>query len=263
MTFVACATALLGFALSAGLAGAGILEYTPGNGVSDSPHNMYKYILAKTGNPDPGNNKQQVCVYCHTPHNARTDLVYNPLWNHESTTQNFVPYFGTDQDGRALGLPPTTLNAQIDTATFMDGPSRLCMSCHDGATAVDSYGNINGNVTPDNPGTDGGINIAGASAYDPLTDTTGGSLMNDHPIGFNYSEVSAIDPKIRDKEEGLSNSYGNKIQRISDVLFKGDFFTCSTCHDVHNSPAKTATNQKYLLYATADSSKNCLICHKI
>ena len=126
-----------------------------------------------------------------------------------------------------------------------------------------SEGNINGNVTPDNPGTDGGINIAGASAYDPLTDTTGGSLMNDHPIGFNYSEVSAIDPKIRDKEEGLSNSYGNKIQRISDVLFKGDFFTCSTCHDVHNSPAKTATNQKYLLYATADSSKNCLICHKI
>ena len=77
-----------------------------------------------------GTGLQQVCVTCHTPHQAATANAQDPLWNHTvssaglygvylSTTLQAVP---TSFGG---GGTPGTLNA-----------SQLCMSCHDGTVGV-------------------------------------------------------------------------------------------------------------------------------
>ncbi len=89
----------------------------------------------------------------------------------------------------------------------------------------------------------------------------GGDLMNDHPIGFSYSQVAALDPGIRpaDLDIGWVSASDRKCNKIEEVLYKGDIFTCASCHDVHNSAAKTAG--KPLLRVKSDGSMLCLTCH--
>ena len=248
-----CAAALAG---SATLAFAGLVPYTAGQGgVLNSPHNMNLYLPLATGGANLGNNQQQVCIFCHTPHNVpgTGQSGYNPLWNRELTQQTFLPYVGTDDPELGVG---ETLNALIDPADMMNGPSRLCMSCHDGTVAIDSYGGKTA-TPPLNPG-DGGI-IIGAPGVD-LNGTPGGNLMNDHPIGFSYRQVSNADPNIRKSDANITwmPKSERSFDKISDVLYKGDKLTCASCHDVHNSARSL---DKPLLLAKLNGSHLCLTCH--
>ena len=68
----------------------------------------------------------EICVVCHTTHNADTTVTEAPLWNHELTSQTFSMYSSPTMDA-AQDAQPT-------------GSSKLCLSCHDGATAIDAYG---------------------------------------------------------------------------------------------------------------------------
>src|SRR5690606_21340263 len=69
--------------------------------------------------------QQRICIFCHTPHNADTTVVDAPLWNHAVTNKTFQLYNSPTFDA-VPGQP--------------QGASRLCLSCHDGTVAVDSYG---------------------------------------------------------------------------------------------------------------------------
>ena len=70
----------------------------------------------------------QICVVCHTPHSGDTSGDA-PLWNHETTTATFTMYSSS------------TMNA---TASSPGGRSKLCLSCHDGTVALDSFGGNTG-----------------------------------------------------------------------------------------------------------------------
>jgi predicted CXXCH cytochrome family protein len=87
----------------------------PSTKVSDSPHNLNNY----SGIRIEGN---QVCLPCHIPHGAQTPELgeRNLLWNHAETEQTFAMF------SSSAGQPK--------------GTSKLCLSCHDGVTALDSYG---------------------------------------------------------------------------------------------------------------------------
>ena len=64
----------------------------------------------------------EVCVYCHTPHNARTDAGA-PLWNRADPETNYTLY-SSDSLRSQPGQP---------------GPkSMVCLSCHDGTISVDA-----------------------------------------------------------------------------------------------------------------------------
>src|SRR4029078_3589800 len=84
-----------------------------GSSVVNSPHN-----LSATG---PGTiratGEQQVCIFCHTPHNAAP---IQPLWNRNVAVNASVPY------------SPSSLQAKPGQPT---GTSKLCLSCHDGTIA--------------------------------------------------------------------------------------------------------------------------------
>ena len=167
--------------------------------------------------------ESEICAYCHTPHNAidyETDNSY-PLWSMVTVaaTADFTQYASVTLDG-----------ALTDT---LAGPSRLCMSCHDGVIAMDNAVN----ATP--------IRVMGAGSDANL----GRDLTNDHPVGVVYDVVADTEllPVATEFIAGSGDA-------ISDYLYQG-LVTCASCHDVH-----AGEKTMFLLQPNLNSDL-CLACH--
>ena len=170
---------------------------------------------------------QRICVYCHTPHGADTSVIDAPLWNHRVTNRTFQLY------------DSPTLDATIDQPK---GSSRLCLSCHDGSVAVDSFGGRSGSIFMNAP-------LAVAADTEQLS--------NDHPISFVYDNALAVRDGELFPPSSTPSSLGGTIAQ--DLLQHGRL-ECSSCHDVHNGPGASAVND-HLLVVTQVQSRLCLICH--
>ena len=167
----------------------------------------------------------QTCVACHTPHNADITVAEAPLWNHEMTASAHTPYSGGG-----------TLNATVPAP---GGISLLCLSCHDGTVAVDSFG-----------GSTGTNFLAG-------NENLGTDLSDDHPISFVYDlALSGLDGALEDPATALSTLGGTIAQ---DMLFGvgNTNLECASCHDVHNGPGTTGA----LLRISNVGSALCTTCH--
>ncbi len=168
---------------------------------------------------------QRICLPCHTPHNARTDVNNAPLWNHELSEAVYQLYGGTGTLNSTPGQP--------------EGSSKLCLSCHDGTVALENFGDVTNGTTY----VDGGRNF-------------GTDLSNDHPISITYdSALATADGGLFDPTSTPSGLGGT----IADDLLFGpnnDQLQCSSCHDVHN-----AEDNNYLLRVNPASSALCLTCH--
>ncbi|MCL5270035.1 MAG: cytochrome c3 family protein [bacterium] len=169
--------------------------------------------------------QQQICIFCHTAHNADMTVQEAPLWNHAVTTKIYTLYNSP------------TMNA---TTAQPEGLSRLCLSCHDGTVAVDSYGGRSGVIFL------GGDVAIGADG-----------LANDHPVAFTYDDaLSTVDNGLF-PPSSTPSGIGGTIQQ--DLLFDNQL-ECSSCHDVHNSGPAAAVNDN-LLMITQVQSRLCLTCH--
>lgn len=155
----------------------------------------------------------EICITCHTPHNDDV-TVTTPLWNHALTTQTFQIYASATMDA-TTGQP--------------NGESKLCLSCHDGVTAVDNYGAT----------TDGTVKITGA----PMIGT---DLRNDHPVSFTYNT------DLETADGGLKSSVADGP--VDDLLIGGQV-ECASCHNAHSN-----ANGKFLVMSNAASAL-CLTCH--
>lgn len=235
----------------------------PGTGVEKSVHDMNS--LSYTTKDDQG----RVCAFCHTPHHAidttvATQSTYLPLWSHTpNTATNFTAY-GTG-DGNIPFSPTLNLVYESD---ILVGPSRLCMSCHDGLIAVDQHYSTAGTTTLNSDV----FGKAGIASND--------SLSNDHPIGFNYNTVAGaiIKGTANPTPSGTADGYINPATslygtdttpntnapalKISDRLYNG-IMTCATCHDVHNRRNANNANQlvNKLVLAPQENSALCQTCH--
>ena len=163
----------------------------------------------------------EICITCHTPHNAVSDVEAGRLWNHQLTDATFVLYSSDSFDGsQTIGQPTAT--------------SKLCLSCHDGTVALDNFGGF-----------------TGGTEFNFLQ--IGPDLSTSHPISFTYDSALAVidrelyDPKVH--QSGL----GGTID--SDLLYKGRL-ECTSCHDVHNTAGAA-----YLLVKSNAGSALCLTCH--
>jgi hypothetical protein len=215
----------------------------PGTGMVGSIHdmNMFNFVFK-----DPN---QRVCIFCHTPHNANPAA--GALWNLtiDPTIISLSPY---------QWVAPTNQDILFNADPLV-GPSRLCMTCHDGVIAMDSQGDTMVSRFPQ--------------------DVISTNLSTTHPIGFSYdSAMKSRGPaELADKSLSLatavtvSNSAGvynqvsrNSSLRIVDVLYQGTYVTCMTCHDVHNDQnvlPDPGDNYNYLLWAKEEQSMICLSCH--
>jgi len=173
----------------------------------------------------------EICVACHTPHQSDT-TVTAPLWNHTNTTTNFTMYTSPSLDAISTGQP--------------GGTSRLCLSCHDGTVALDSFG-----------GAVGGTVMTGRAAVG-----TAGDLSDDHPISITYdtnlaaTDGSLYDPATTITTIGLAGGK-TKTDTIANIMLTTGTVQCSSCHDVHN----TFTVGAPLLKISTAGSQLCLTCH--
>ncbi|MCF6222176.1 MAG: hypothetical protein L3J34_00480 [Flavobacteriaceae bacterium] len=169
------------------------------------------------------NNTGEICIVCHTPHNADITVPDAPLWNHEVTQANFTLYDSPSFEGSAtIGQP--------------SGASKLCLSCHDGTVAMDNFGGR----------TNGGDFMTGG-------DLIGTDLSNDHPISFTYDAALATSDGGLYDPTTTNSGVGGTID--ADFLLAGQL-QCSSCHDVHNG-----AGLPNLLRVTNAGSALCLTCH--
>ena len=180
----------------------------------------------------------EICVVCHTPHNSDTSVSQAPLWNHDTTVQNFTMYDSTVS---------SSLDATLD-GTNPSGISLLCLSCHDGVTAIDSFGGTTGTAT---------IDVAASLGTD---------LSNDHPISIVYDgALATTDPGLHDPTATnvtVGGASKNRTGTISDVLLSNGTVQCSSCHDVHNGFVdELDTMTTPFLKVTRQGSQLCLTCH--
>jgi predicted CXXCH cytochrome family protein len=138
----------------------------------------------------------------------------NVLWNHAETGETFVMY--------------------VSTAGQPEGPSKMCLSCHDGVTALDSYGGMSGTGTV----------ITGAAAM-------GSDLSNDHPIGIEYPNNPAEYNASASFSPGINNGSGVRLVSINGT----DRVECTSCHNVHNNGLGN------FLRVPIQESYLCLQCH--
>ncbi len=197
----------------------------------------------------------EICKPCHTPHNAIAADLTGRLWNHELSTATYTLHGNTvlQPNGSKIDLGTTTGGQDK-----MDGLSRLCLSCHDGTVALDSFGGRTGSQKLQNPDAQGGFNL-------------GTNLNNDHPVGLStqYDEMKAYSGHYAYQPLATVTAGGLRlvdtgvalpayVDRTGTTVTKTRMVVgCTTCHDVHNG----AGFESGLLRGTNSASKLCLSCH--
>jgi len=237
---------------------------TAGTGINNtvhdlsSNHNGINYVSST-------DTINRICIFCHAPHNtirlstagagsgpqANAAFTYLPLWNH-TLTANYGSYTMYENGSGAPQTGAKASQAILQGMTQPGGVSLLCLSCHDGSVAVNSYGNTDQPSYSQSSGgpTMGAGYIIGQGNY----------LGNHHPIGFDYDQVIADgDTQIISADTA---TFTSATDYVRNHLFTGTdgpnkYMECATCHAVHN----TGNTGEELLWRSDKHSNMCLTCH--
>jgi predicted CXXCH cytochrome family protein len=200
--------------------------------IQSSPHNL---SAGGKGNIR-ASNEQEVCIFCHTTHNA---AAVQPLWNRSTPVIAYTVY--TSSSLKAKPGQPT-------------GSSKLCLSCHDGTIAL-------GDVLsrPE------GIKMAkGVTRLPSGHFNLGTDLSNDHPISFVYDkELATQNPRLN-PPSGLVGTVRLDAQQE---------LQCTACHDPHDNSRKNflvMDNSRSQLCLTCHNMgtttvtqhQDCVDCHQ-
>ncbi len=173
-------------------------------------------------------NTGDVCAACHTSHNSNT--TYKAvLWN-----RNYVPT-GTSFTAYDVNTNPDFKGGTVSLGSS-SAVSLLCMSCHDGTTALNSV-----------------INTPNGTTFKTTTVTAatklGTDLTNDHPVGFSYDASitgqGAPAKLVQTPDPTKVKLFGTAGARRVE---------CGSCHDSH-------TNAANFLRSPNTNSALCLACH--
>ena len=161
--------------------------------------------------------ESEICIFCHTPHNS---LPSSPLWNKDDPGYTYTLYHSSTIEA-VPGQP--------------DGSSILCLSCHDGTTALGSVLSRDSEI-----GFTGGI-----SSLPPGSSNISTDLADDHPISFDYTTgLAASDGQLKDP-----------TAIVPPVALQNGRMQCTSCHDPH----RNQTND--FLVVTNQFSELCFSCH--
>ncbi len=164
----------------------------------------------------------QPCAVCHTPHRADTTSPHTPIWTHQFSTATYILYSSPTM--KAIPTQPSHYG------------SKLCLSCHDGTVALDSFG-----------GQLGATYISGRARI-------GTDLRAMHPIGIIYNgALAAADGALHNPDARPTPAGGTVTNAL---LYGTGNLECGSCHDVHNRDGHAS-----LLRIPNDRSALCLTCH--
>jgi predicted CXXCH cytochrome family protein len=212
-------------------------------------------IKAAAGGPD------QICIFCHTPHGARAQLL---LWNQAPSTNATSGWTA----------PNNVTTATTTLAADLSAVSKRCLNCHDGSVAIGDLANAGGGVAGQITLTDPRIpSHITANALDADAGANrvgvGGDMTGNHPVSVSYpgqtgSGYTALPATYNATTAagctgGAVNCVSGSAAGLAMKLF-GAVGTlqveCATCHDVHNDAGQT-----FLLKVANTNSALCLGCH--
>jgi predicted CXXCH cytochrome family protein len=164
-----------------------------------------------------------LCRYCHTPHNAVDPATagVSQLWDRTApATASFTVYDS---------------GTMVNTAIQPEGVSLACLSCHDGATAFDSLTGLT--VTGSNTMTD---------IFPSSTANFGDSLLNDHPVSVALEQGSGgLETVAAVTGAGLTLYAGTNANQVE----------CASCHDPHGD------DTDFFLRIPSATGGLCETCH--
>ena len=195
-----------------GTLASGALAVSASGQIVGSPHDFSSYAWSQG----------EICKPCHTPHFAMAGLPR--LWNHELTTASYTLHSGS--------------GTAVDD---FDVRSRLCLSCHDGTVALDSFGGMTG------------------TSFIPAGANLGTDFTDDHPVGSDAQYPPDPKPTWWDGAFVDSSLLPFSVS-LEDWEDSGgvtrEVVSCVTCHEPHNDGG-----YDHLLSTSNSASALCLTCH--
>lgn len=213
-------------------------------GANSHPHNLSSLNTNADGIHAPPGGEDQICKFCHTPHGASSK---GPLWNRPDPVgpsgDGSFPLYGQNS-GRLGEIEINEIPAaKYGGEDYPNGSTRLCLSCHDGVTAIGEVLN--------------GPPLASLSMSERGTI----DLDTSHPVSFVYNEevLAAIMtvPKKADQYTLPDPALG--------MLDRQNRMQCTTCHDPHfHTKGGSYTLPMWRNYSTfenVDYEGTCSACH--
>lgn len=241
-------------------------ELSENGGANSNPHNLSANSL-NTGKK--ATSETQICVFCHIPHGATYE---STLWGRLNPETTSFPIFGDayvqDPNGQPLAIANTDITAETrygESGYYPNGASRLCLSCHDGVTAIGIL--ANGDFIDVN-----GDSATTLSTFSSQYFGTGRALdlATSHPISFHYTSTVV---------DFLNNTapynYGPdrrtqtfSLPADSNMLDRYNRVQCTTCHDPHKDTNDGGAydlpfwrNYTGPSNRAADYDNTCIACH--
>ncbi|MBI3298647.1 MAG: hypothetical protein HYZ75_10820 [Elusimicrobia bacterium] len=169
------------------------------------------------------------CVFCHSVHQTS---VFRALWGRKDSEQTFT-FYSSNYLNSYLGMRVPTMEDLKVSRT------KLCLSCHDGVTALGSLYNMSQPLAMDPA-----RSMAAASVL-------GADLRNDHPVlydvkpGAGPPSAPGTDPEIQLPPPGDKVKVYGASNRVE----------CTSCHNPHDDQYG-----KFLVKSNAGAAL-CTTCH--
>lgn len=238
---------------SIGIAAPG--ELRDGDGANYNPHNFSNRSLNGIKADTLGTlDETQICIFCHTPHSSSPDT---PLWSRKAP-QTPLTSFPLYASGTLVIDDAGVINNSLYVAgntsiEYPNGASKMCLSCHDGVTAI---GEVIGADISVNGGIEKTMSSVGSSLYFGIGRDL--DLTNTHPVSFTYDAAvySAID----------TAKPGTYIPASAAILDKYGRMQCTTCHEPHFDTRDGLYNLPFwrkrgVISEADDYDSTCTQCH--
>jgi predicted CXXCH cytochrome family protein len=174
----------------------------------------------------------EICIFCHTPHRAASQVA---LWNRRDPTRVFGHY---SSPTLVIDNPAVRPESQYGEP---NGSSRLCLSCHDGQTALGAIWN--------------GPVIQFAAGADKIAYL---NISSHHPVSFVYNDAVLGSIVSKKPLEGYRRPVPGSVVKLDRL----DRMQCTSCHDPHQDKS---TTQSVLtpFWVGPDHDSVCRECHNI
>ncbi len=196
-------------------------------GIYKTKHNLLRGIIMPEGEEKP-----ELCIWCHIPHDSLSGDTQPPKWLDSSDADSTFMVYGIESNATVAGV-----------AGEPDVMVRVCLTCHDGVNAP------NISLYSEKAPTKFNINSLNISNEQLPKD----ALVHSHPVGVNYAPFSKSGMRASLRPETYLLNGWSGAKSIKDLVSEGTV-RCTSCHDPH-------TTNELFLRTSNNGSRLCKGCH--